>query len=164
MGTFAPPKFSVATEICFEYEFFGDFKSDLLLGSKASGGFCVVEFEDGGVGSVFKKQLQRKNPEWSARFEHGFSQLVDWFFNLHDFRGTHGFQAAFGSGHVRFTGLLVAGRSSHLDDAKRTRLNWRSERVLIDSHSIICITFDQLYEILRTRFDVSHATWKTEPR
>ena len=33
MGTFAL-NIAVATEICFEYEFFGDFKADILLGSK----------------------------------------------------------------------------------------------------------------------------------
>jgi hypothetical protein len=46
LGTFAP-NIPVATEICFEYEFFGDFKADILLGSKDEKEFCVVEFEDG---------------------------------------------------------------------------------------------------------------------
>src|SRR5439155_26649345 len=46
MGTFAL-NIAVATEICFEYEFFGDFKADILLGSRQEREFCVVEFEDG---------------------------------------------------------------------------------------------------------------------
>jgi len=48
-------------------------------------------------------------PEWSARFEHGFSQLTDWFFNLDDYKKTHGFTKTFGYGHVSFTGLLIIG-------------------------------------------------------
>lgn len=36
-----------ATQICFEYNFFGDFAADIVLGDKAYRQFCVVEFEDG---------------------------------------------------------------------------------------------------------------------
>jgi Domain of unknown function (DUF4263) len=68
LGTFAS-SIGVATEICFEYEFFGDFKADILVGSKQENEFCVVEFEDGKQDTIFKKQKKRKNPEWSARFE-----------------------------------------------------------------------------------------------
>jgi hypothetical protein len=58
LGTFAP-NIAVATEICFEYEFFGDFKADILLGSKLEKEFCVVEFEDGKQNTIFKKQKKR---------------------------------------------------------------------------------------------------------
>ncbi len=67
LGTFAL-NIAVATEICFEYDFFGDFKADILLGSKQEKEFCVVEFEDGKQDSIFKKRPKRKNPEWSPRF------------------------------------------------------------------------------------------------
>jgi hypothetical protein len=67
MGTFAP-NIGPATELCFEYEFFGDFRADVLLGSRQTREYCVVEFEDGKQDSIFKKQPKRKNPEWSARF------------------------------------------------------------------------------------------------
>jgi hypothetical protein len=59
LGTFAP-NIAVATEICFGYEFFGDFKADILLGSRQEKEFCVVEFEDGGQNTIFKKQKRRK--------------------------------------------------------------------------------------------------------
>ena len=123
LGTFST-FIGPATELAFQFPFFGDFTADLLLGDKKAGEFCVVEFEDGREESVFKKQPKRGNPEWSARFEHGFSQLVDWFYHLDDFKGTKGFAKAFGYGHIRFMGLIVIGRSSALDDAKRSRLKW----------------------------------------
>jgi Domain of unknown function (DUF4263) len=161
MGTFAP-NIGPATELCFEYEFFGDFKADVLLGSRKAKEFCVVEFEDGSQSTIFKKQPKRKNPEWSARFEHAFSQLTDWFYNLHDFKNTNGFASTFGTGHISFFGLLVMGRSTGLDDTKRNRLKWRTERVLIDSHPITCITFDDLHTFLQDRFTVYRAASKVE--
>ncbi len=141
-----------ATELAYEFPFFGDYRADLLVGSKSAAQFCVVEFEDGGSESIFKKQPNRPNPEWSARFEHGFSQLTDWFFNLDDYKKTHGFTKTFGYGHVSFTGLLIIGRSASLDEMKRTRFRWRSTKVLIDSNPVICVTFDDVYEIFRKQY------------
>ena len=161
LGTFAPD-IGPAAELAFEFPFFGDYRADLLVGSKAAGHFCVVEFEDGRTDSVFKKQPGRANPEWSARFEHGFSQLTDWFFNLGDYKGTHGFTKTFGYGHVSFTGLLVIGRSAGLDDMKRTRLRWRSGKVLIDSNAVICATFDDVYETLKKRYAFYRAALSLE--
>jgi hypothetical protein len=129
-----------------------------------AGEFCVVEFEEGGEHSIFKNQPRRGNPEWSSRFEHGFSQLTDWFYNLDDFKGTKGFARTIGQGHIRFTALLVIGRSSSLDDAKKSRLKWRTERVIIDSHSINCITFDALHEDLRNRYSFYKAASKFEKK
>ncbi len=160
LGTFAP-NIGPATELCFEYEFFGDFRADVLLGSRAAKEFCVVEFEDGNQNTIFKNQPKRKNPEWSARFEHAFSQLTDWFYNLHDFRNTNGFENTFGTGHISFIGLIVMGRSAGLDDSKRNRLRWRTERVLIDSHPVSCITFDELHTRLQNRIALYRAASAT---
>jgi hypothetical protein len=151
LGTFAPD-IGPATELAYEFPFFGDYRADLVVGDKSAAHFCVVEFEDGGPDSIFKKQPGRGNPEWSARFEHGFSQLTDWFFNLDDYKKTHGFARNFGSGHVSFTGLLVIGRTGGLDNMKRTRLRWRSDKVLVDSNAVICVTFDDVHEILSRRY------------
>jgi Domain of unknown function (DUF4263) len=163
MGTIFP-EIGPATEITFEYPFFGDFKADLLLGNKSAKKFCVAEFEDGCQDSIFKKQPKRGNPEWSARFEHGFSQLTDWFYNLDDFKGSKGFAKTFGDGHVKFFGLLVIGRNANLDTAKRSRLDWRTEKVLIDSHPVTCLTFDDLHASLRDRFIIYRAAAKLETK
>jgi len=163
MGTIFP-EIGPATEIAFEYPFFGDFKADLLLGIKSAKKFCVVEFEDGCADSIFKRQPKRRNPEWSARFEHGLSQLTDWFYNLDDFKGTKGFTKTFGDGHVKFFGLLIIGRSANLDDAKRSRLDWRTEKVLIDSHPVTCLTFDDLHASLSRRFNIYRAAAKLETK
>jgi hypothetical protein len=83
--------------------------------------------------------------------------MVDWFYHLQDHKGTAGFARTFGHGHVRFTGLLIIGRNTGLDDAQRSRLRWRTEKVLIDSHPINCITFDELYTLLEERFRLFRA-------
>ena len=161
LGTFVPD-IGPATELAYEFPFFGDYRADLLVGDKSAAHFCVVEFEDGGPDSIFKKQSKRSNPEWIARFEHGFSQLIDWFFNLDDYKKSHGFTRTFGYGHISFTGLLVIGRSACLDNMKRTRLRWRSDKVLIDSNTVICVTFDDVYEILRKRYTLYKAAASLE--
>jgi Domain of unknown function (DUF4263) len=116
------------------------------------------------VARFLKKQPKRGNPEWSARFEHGLSQLTDWFYNLDDFKGTKGFAKTFGNGHIKFFGLLIIGRSASLDNAKRSRLDWRTEKVLIDSHPVPCLTFDDLYASLRDRFIIYRAAAKLEAK
>jgi hypothetical protein len=151
MGT-TFPEIGPATELAFEYPVFGNFRADLLLGNRTGKKFCVVEFEDGCENSIFKKQPRRGNPEWSPRFEHGFSQFTDWFYSLYDFKGTGEFARTFGDGHVRFYGLLIVGRSASLDAARRRRLDWRTEKVLIDSHPVACLTFDDLHASLHERF------------
>lgn len=70
--------------IAFEYDLFGDFKSDLAIGDSNSQQFCFVEFEDATDSSLFVKKGSKATLEWSERFEHGFSQVLDWFWKLAD--------------------------------------------------------------------------------
>jgi hypothetical protein len=143
---------AVATEVCFEFDITGNFKADVLLGSKMANQFCIVEFEPGEQHAIFKKQ-NRKNPEWSYRFEHAFSQIVDWFWALEDEKDSKDFRATFGDGEIAFASLLVIGRTASLDDAKKRRMAWRTKKVLIDSSKVICITFDDLYAALKEKYE-----------
>jgi hypothetical protein len=68
----------VGTEVCAEFDISGKLRADLLVGSKAKRKFCIIEFESGEEGTIFKKQ-NRKNPEYAPRFEHAFSQIVTGF-------------------------------------------------------------------------------------
>lgn len=143
---------AVATEVCYEFDIGGNFRADILLGSKSDGKFCIVEFEPGQEGALFKKQ-PRKNPEWSSRFEHAFSQIVDWFYALADGANSREFRATFGDKEITFASLLVMGRDTELDDSKRRRLTWRTNKVLIDSNTVTCITFDQLHHDLERKYE-----------
>jgi hypothetical protein len=163
IGTYSA-ELGPATDYAFEYGLFGDYRPDLVLGNKKTGQFCVVEFEDGTPDSIFKKQPGRRNPEWSRRFDHGFSQIVDWYYNLDDYKKTHGSTGAFGHGEVNFIALLIIGRSASLDDAKRNRLKWRTQKVIVDSKRVFCLTYDELYEGLRSRYFMYKDASTIEPK
>jgi hypothetical protein len=100
----------------------GDFAADLVLGNRETGVFAVIEFEDGKPDSIFTRPRKKATTEWSRRFEHGFSQLVDWFAALDDFKKTDRFAKDFGHGHVTFIALLILGRSAGVTDHDRGRL------------------------------------------
>jgi hypothetical protein len=83
--------------------------------------------------------------------------MVDWFYNLEDFKNTQRFGTTFGPGHTNFTGLLVIGRSASLDEANKNRLKWRADTILIGRHKVSCLTFDELHAALRRKFYLYHA-------
>jgi len=130
--------------IAFEYDIFGDFKADLAVGDSESGQYCFVEFEDATADSIFVSKRGRATPEWSERFEHGFSQVLDWFWKLDDMEGTTEFNSRFGASYAGYEGMLIIGRSNVLDYKDRQRLKWRRDRVIADSKHVHCITYDEL--------------------
>lgn len=150
LGTFTP-NIGPATHLAFEFPFLGDFAADIVLGNREQGEYCVVELEDGRPDSIFAKAGSKATKEWSRRFDHGFSQLVDWFYALDDLKKTSRFAQDFGHGHIRFFGLLIIGRSAGLSDSDRARLKWRAEKVRVDSHPIDCFTFDDVHSYLKRR-------------
>lgn len=76
--------------------------------------------------------------------------MVDWFRTLDDYKHTTKFEDDFGR-HATFSGLLVVGRATGLTGSDRARLRWRAGKVLVDSRSISCVTFDDLHDTLRSR-------------
>jgi len=136
-----------------EFDLFGNFACDFIIGSRKSRKpiYCIVEFEDAQPDSVFKKKSGKHTSEWSFRFESGFFQLVDWFYQLDDMKQTSNFRDKFGE-NPEFYGLLVIGRNRFLTQSERKRLDWFSGKVLINSHKIYCKTFDELYEDMRYKW------------
>lgn len=132
--------------IAFEYDIFGDFSSDLVVGDSVSNAYCFVEFEEAAPNSIFVSKAQKSTPEWSPRFERGFSQIVDWFWKLDDMEKTDDFENRFNSRAIDYVGVLVIGRNENLELREKKRLNWRQKKLLLNSQHINCITFDELYE------------------
>ncbi len=50
--------------------------------------------------------------------------------------------------------MLIIGRNSFRSPLDKARLEWRLNKVLIDSRKIICITFDQMAEDIRDRLQL----------
>jgi hypothetical protein len=140
---FYVPQLERYDRIKHEFTLFGDFRADLIVGDSISKTYCFIEFEEATRDSIFKNR-GRTTSEWSSRFERGFSQIVDWFWKMDDFKNTSQFRSIFGSETIEFYGMLVIGRDSFLSDSEKSRLRWRVNKVLIDSRKIICITFDEL--------------------
>ena len=144
LGTFST-EIGPADRIGFEFPVFGDFVADVIVGRKERGAYLLIELEDALPNSLFVKVGKKSTREWGRRFEHGFSQLVDWFRLLDDVKNTERFAGDFGRGHVSWEGMLIVGRSDELTDAERGRLKWRANRVTINGHKITCFTYDDVY-------------------
>lgn len=144
------PKIHQPNCIAFEYNLFGDFICDLVIGNSDNKAYCFVEFENAAENSIFR-QNKRNIAEWSPRFEKGFNQILDWFYKLDIQRETRDFEYRFGHRSIDYMGLLIIGRNSYLSPKNKDRLNWRRQKTLVNSKHINCVTFDELYQMLSVR-------------
>jgi hypothetical protein len=142
------PKIGPANRLAYEFQIFGDYSADMVIGNFESKTFCAIELEDARPDSIFHKLPDKATSEWGRRFEHGFGQLVDWFFSFDDHKNSTGFTKHFGFGHIEFFGMLLIGRSANLSEHERTRLRWHSDRVAVNTHKVFCLTYDELYDSL----------------
>ena len=93
----------------------------------------------------------RSTSEWATRFKDGFSQIIDWFWRIDDYKNTAQFRSIFGSENIEYQGILVIGRDEFLSELEKARLKWYLNRVVVDSRKVICKTFDQLARDTRNR-------------
>ena len=152
IGLYQPP---IAPPNCLksELEVFGDCACDLAVGDDVRGLFCFVEFEAAERGSIFK-QGKKGTPDWSNRLEHGFSQIVDWFYLLADQSKTQQFKSFFATHLADYCGLLVVGRSAFLTPDQKHRLRWRSQNTRVNGRPVWIITFDELFDTLQNWVDL----------
>ena len=144
------PNLITPDRLGLEVPLFGMFQADAIVGDRARNAYCLIEFEDGRAGSVFVRRGRRIS-DWAPRFEHGFSQIVDWLWLLDDQGQTATAEDFFGTRHPDVYTLLVIGRDRELSAIERRRLAWRGRHVLVDSQHMRCCTFDQLAADLRSR-------------
>ena len=139
--------------IASEFDIFGDHVADLAVGSTTDHRYCFIEFEDARESSIFKKASKR-TPEWSHRFEHGFSQLLDWILWIENNRGSPGFQNRFHASSIQYAMFLVIERDKYLSNqGLRDRLTWRNQSIFVAGKQVHCLTFDKLYRDLKLRLD-----------
>jgi hypothetical protein len=144
--------------IAREFSGFGDHRADLVIGDVKNQEFCFVELEDAKSTSIFSTASAKSTPDWSPRYEHGFSQLIDWILWIENNKGNTAFKGRFRAASIRYNMMLVIGRDRHLvDPALRERFDWRSDSVVVASKKVLCITYDKLYDDLSTRLKVFEA-------
>ncbi|RUS96172.1 hypothetical protein DSM106972_088430 [Dulcicalothrix desertica PCC 7102] len=146
-------KISRYDRLAFEYDIFGDFTADLVVGDSVTKSYCFIEFEDARPNSVFVKKTGKYSPDWSPRFEKGFSQVVDWFWKLDDLEKTDDFESRFDSRNIDYIGLLFIGRTEYLEVKEKKRLAWRQQNLVVNSKHVYCFTFDELYNDLLFRLN-----------
>jgi Domain of unknown function (DUF4263) len=127
-----------------EFQIYGDFRADLIVGDFNAGSFLLVEFENGSPDSIFQSVGAKANPDWARRFEAAYSQLIDWLWKLEDMRVTAAFEHTFGRRDAKFQGLIVAGKDMNLAPQEQARLRWRIDKVMVDSKAVSCVSFDDL--------------------
>jgi hypothetical protein len=138
--------------IAYEFDVFGDHAADLVVGDSQRQTYVFVEFEGAAPRSIFCKQAKKDTLAWGPRFERGYSQIIDWFWKLDDLIRTDTLRHRFEDARsIHYYGLLVIGRTAHLQPLERERLAWRRDRVVVDSKPIKCVTFDELHDALRDR-------------
>src|SRR6185503_20484208 len=72
------PKITQPDRIAHEYQIYGDFVADLIVGDSTAHRYLLVEFENGAPDSVFKQKRTKATPDWASRLEGAYSQLIDW--------------------------------------------------------------------------------------
>jgi hypothetical protein len=137
--------------IAIEYDVFGDFTCDFIVGDSTKKTFLMVEFEDAKPNSLFVQKGTKATPEWSPRLEHGFSQVLDWFWKVSDVEKTIEYESRFGSRLATIHGIVVVGREQELELREKSRLQWRQDHTIVQSKKVSVITFDQLVRDLKYR-------------
>jgi len=151
VGVDAPRKYNN------ELPLIGKFRSDFVVTNDSQNNYSFIEFEDAKENSIFKKNKNKKTSvyPWSSRFEHGYSQVIDWYLHLAVNNQTQNMKSEFGSYQISYSGALIIGRRSSLNRADcQERFEQRVEKSLIDSKHITCYTFDELYEAMEDQFAI----------
>jgi hypothetical protein len=138
--------------VAAELDIMGYFRADFAVGDERTGEYVLIELEPADD-CIFHKHGEKTKREWHSRFNHGYNQLVDWFWLLGDFEHTKTFQSIFPN-FSRFIGLLVIGRDHHLSLEERQRVEWRRAKCLTDSSPILVLTYDELYDMMKTDLDL----------
>jgi hypothetical protein len=146
-----------------EFDIFGDFACDLVVGEWGTCAYCFVEFEDAKSDSVFERQGTKATREWGRRFDHGYSQIIDWAHKLDGRAPSNDLLARFERYEINYEAVLVVGRDGHLNQAEKQRLNWRADKVLVDTKKVVCLTFDGLLSQFQTRLRALASAAGTRP-
>ena len=134
--------------IAYEYDLFGDFVCDLVVGNSETSDYCFIEFENATVDSIFTKKKGRYESYYTCRFEQGYSQVADWFYQLNDVSDSQ-ITKRFDNPRINYYGMLVIGRSAFLSENEKKRLAWRRRHFVVHSERILIYTFDQLLSVLK---------------
>lgn len=140
-----------------EIPIIGKYRADFVVSNRNNSEFAFIEFENATLGSIFTKKINKKTHafSWSPRFEHGYSQVIDWYHHLRSNEGTNNMLSEFGHSKITFYGALIIGRDSSINKSDcRERFLKRIETSRAYDKGIICFTFDDLYREMENEYDL----------
>lgn len=105
-------RIGLADRFAKEFNVFGDFSCDVAVGDWERRAYCFVEFEDAREQSIFEKKGDKATREWGRRFEHGYSQIIDWLHKLSGREVSNDNLARFGAHEITYEAVLVIGRDT----------------------------------------------------
>jgi hypothetical protein len=134
-------------EVDCEIRLWGDFFCDLGFGSSKINTYCLVELEDAKKNSIFKDK-PKSQPKFSDRFEGGISQFIDWFWKIDGQKNNATeIEHLFSAHNPTIKAILIIGRTGFFRNrTEKSRFKWRSEKTIIDSKKIECLTYDDLLD------------------
>jgi Domain of unknown function (DUF4263) len=134
-----------------ELDLFGDFVCDVAAGNSETNAYTLVEFEDAQEHSIFSRlQAGKTMKRWAPRFEHGFSQLVDWAWRISaEGESSAAFRRIFGDDNP--TIHLLIGRDADLTKDDTKKLRWRAQHTFLGQFKMSCFTFDGISQAVRRR-------------
>lgn len=137
-----------------EFTLHKKYRPDLVVGDKEKGNFCFIEFEDAKKDSVFTQEKSSGKSDYATRFGKGFGQLVDWIREI-DINKNSKYIHIFNEDIElkSYKVVLVIGRSDFINTKQRERLDWFQEYTVINSKKISIMTYDDLLEIVKLRFN-----------
>lgn len=155
------PGITKSDKFAYEYDIFGDFSSDFTVGDSRRNSYCFIELEDARENSIFRN-TGRAAPDWSSRFEHGYSQIIDWSYKLDDMEKSDTFEERFGARSIDLFSILIIGRSHFLSSRDERRLRWRERHVVVRSQQIRCLTYDELLTELKEILSIYSLAYAAE--
>ncbi len=136
--------FTAPDMIKFELTLKGMFRTDLVLGNDGLRQFALVEFEDAMANSIFKPGTKQYR-YWSARIEHGFSQIIDWAWVRSDHPNDSVLVAGFGGDIQASSYAVICGRDTSLrDPIEKKRFQHRRHNLKVEGHPALVLTYDEM--------------------
>lgn len=133
----------------------GDYRVDFVIANHDKSKVALIEFENAKENSLFVKKTSSKTSisyEWAPRFDHGYSQVIDWVYLNSQNHGE--IEKCFKDKKLDpINFALVIGWNKHLQISDlQERFNFRRNETYVDKKNIYCNTFDALLEELEEKY------------
>ncbi|CAB3817634.1 Shedu anti-phage system protein SduA domain-containing protein [Achromobacter piechaudii] len=139
--------------LSFELNLGGNYFPDLVVGDSKRESLVLVEFEGAEKYQIFQnKKTGQQYPSFSAKFQHGFFQLLDWMHRLKD-ASKENKEDWFTFVPKKTATVLVIGRDSELSPRSQAerRLDSLANSFTPDNNDLYVVTYDGLIETVKGR-------------